>query len=110
MPGTNDDIVVIPNGDGGILHPNGDITLPDGGKVIYPGGGVYDLPNGSVVHPDGSITLPDGATLSFDNAKASATMPKTGDYTQGIIYGLIGTALLSLIVMVVVRKTSKRKV
>lgn len=109
-PGTNDDIVVIPNGDGGILHPNGDITLPDGGKVIYPGGGVYDVPNGSVVHPDGSITLPDGTTLSFDNAKASATMPKTGDYTQGIIYGLIGTALLSLIVMVVVRKTSKRKV
>lgn len=63
--GTDDDIIVKPNGDkpAGRIDADGNVTItdPDGADVTIPGNDPADVkvPNGTVITPNGDITLVD---------------------------------------------------
>ncbi len=69
--GDDDDVSVTPskNGstDSSTIDKNGNVTLPDGGKVTYPAAAdgnaqVVTVPKSTTVSSDGSLTIPEGKT------------------------------------------------
>ena len=53
-----DDVVIKPTENEFSIDEFGNVTLPQGGQLKFPGDIVIDAPVGSIVHPDGSVTYP----------------------------------------------------
>ena len=60
----NNDIVIKPNESGDVptIDKDGNITMPENGKVQLPNVGTVVVPEGSVVKPNGEIVAPNGGT------------------------------------------------